>query len=64
MGRPKPFLFVVVRTNQTASGYDVVPAGSDEADHRVTVFGPAAEPVCWHHVVQVDRDAHRTQQAS
>jgi hypothetical protein len=61
MGRVEPFLFVVIRTNSAASGFDVVPAASDEAERGLVVFGPASEPACWHHIVLLrkqTRDTH------
>lgn len=50
MGRVQPFLFVVIRTS--SGSYDVVAAGSDEAERYIVVFGPAAEAACWRFVSQ------------
>ncbi|MCA9546600.1 MAG: hypothetical protein KC613_19480 [Myxococcales bacterium] len=53
MGRQKPFLYVVIRTRQTESGYDVVPASDDQCDRCLVVFGPASKTACTQHIMQL-----------
>ena len=54
MGNVKPFLFVVIQT-RPPERFDVVPAGSDEAERRLVVFGPSAEPACRHHLKRLSQ---------